>query len=336
MLTALQAGPMASGIGRREFITLLGSAAWPLTVQAQQPAMPVIGFLRSTSLAPFQNLVRAFGEGLKEAGFVDGQNVKIEYRYADNQRDRVPALVAELIRLPVAVLVVNSGAAAAAKAATTTIPIVFAAGADPVKEGLVASLNRPGGNITGVSWLGAEVAAKRLELLRQIVPKATTIGMLEDLSSPGTETERRDIQTAAQAMGLQLIIIDVSSDRDIETAIASFVQRGAGALLVGAGAFLTSKRQSIVALAARDAIPAMYVEREGVVAGGLMSYGPSQSEAYKQAGTYVGRILKGEKAAGLPVMQSTKFELVLNLKTAKALGLTVPTIMQMTADELIE
>src|ERR1700722_8670285 len=199
----LGAGQMAICIGRREFVAALGGAslAWPLAARAQQPALPVIGFLRSTSLAPFQSLVVAFGEGLKEAGFVDGQNVKIEYRYADNQRDRVPALVAELIRLPVAVLAVNSGAVAAAKAATTTIPIVFAAGADPVKDGLVASLNRPGGNITGVSWLGAQVGAKRLELLRQIVPKTTTIGMLEDLSSPGTEAERADEQGAGRGPG---------------------------------------------------------------------------------------------------------------------------------------
>jgi putative tryptophan/tyrosine transport system substrate-binding protein len=323
---------------RRDFITFVGGAAvaWPLGARAQQPAMPVVGFVRSTSLAPFQNLVAAFGDGLKEAGFVAGQNVAVEYRYAENQRDRLPALVAELLGIPVAVLVVNSGAAAAAKAATTTVPIVLVAGADPVKDGLVASLNRPGGNITGVSWLGAQVGAKRLELLRQIVPKATTIGMIEDLSSPGTEAERTDVQAAAQAIGLQLIIIHVNNDRDIETAIASFVQRGAGALLVGAGAFLTSKRESIAALVARNAIPAMYVEREGAVAGGLMSYGPSQSGAYRQAAIYVGRILKGEKPADLPIMQSTKFEFVLNLKTAKALGLTVPMIVQMTADEVIE
>jgi putative ABC transport system substrate-binding protein len=323
---------------RRDFITLVGGAAvaWPLGARAQQPAVPVIGFVRSTSLAPFQNLVAAFGDGLKEAGFVAGQNVAVEYRYAENQRDRLPALVAELLGIPVAVLIVNSGAAAAAKAATTTVPIVLVAGADPVKDGLVASLNRPGGNITGVSWLGAQVGAKRLELLRQIVPKTTTIGMLEDLDSPGTEAERTDVQAAAQAIGLQLIIIDVNNDRDIETAIASFVQRGAGALLVGAGAFLTSKREVVAALAARHAIPAMYVEREGAVAGGLMSYGPSQSGAYRQAAIYAGRIIKGEKPADLPIMQSTKFEFVLNLKTAKALGLTVPMIVQMTADEVIE
>jgi putative ABC transport system substrate-binding protein len=323
---------------RREFIALVGGAvvAWPLGAHAQQPAMPVVGFLRSTALVPFQSLVVAFGQGLKEAGFVAGENVAVEYRYADNHSDRLPALVADLIRLPVAVLVVNSGAASAAKAATTTVPIVFAAGADPVKDGLVASLNRPGGNITGVSWLGSQVGAKRLELLRQIVPKATTIGMLEDSKSPGTEAERSDVLAAARAIGLQLDIIDVSNDRDIETAFTSFVQRGTGALLVGAGAFLTSERVSIVALAARSAIPAMYVEREGTVAGGLLSYGPSQSEAYRQVGIYAGRILKGEKPADLPVMQSAKFEFVINLKTAKTLGLTMPMIMQMTADEVIE
>jgi putative ABC transport system substrate-binding protein len=322
---------------RRDFIALIGAAGtWPLIARAQEPALPVVGFLRSTSLAPFQNLVLTFGEGLKQAGFVVGQNVAIEYRYAENQRDRVPALVAELIRVPVAVIVVNSGAAAAAKAATTTVPIVFAAGDDPVKDGLVSSLNRPGGNITGVSWLGAQVGAKRVELLHQIVPKTKMIGMLEDLSSPAVESERKDVQAAAQAIGVQLIILDVGSDSDIETAIATFSQRGAGALLVGSGGFLTSKRESIAALAARHAIPAMYTTREGTVAGGLMSYGPSQSEAYRQAGIYTGRILKGEKPAELPVMQSTKFEFVINLKTAKALGLEVPMIVQMTADEVIE
>jgi putative tryptophan/tyrosine transport system substrate-binding protein len=329
---------MANNIARRQFISALGGAslAWPLAARAQQPAMPVIGFLRSTSLAPFQNLVVAFGQGLEAAGFVEGQNVAIEYRYADNQGDRLPALVAELIRLPVAVIVVNSGAAFAAKAATTTIPIVLAAGDDPVKDGLVASLNRPGGNITGVNWLAGQVGAKRLELLRQIVPKATTIGVLVNPSSPEAKEERKDVQAAAQAIGLQLNIIDVSSDRDIETAFDSFVQRGAGAVLVGAGAFLNSKRESIVVLAARHVIPAIYLQREAVVAGGLMSYGPSQSEAYRQAGIYAGRILKGEKPADLPVMQSTKLDFVINLKTAKALGLTVPMIMQMTADEVIE
>jgi putative ABC transport system substrate-binding protein len=323
---------------RRDFITLLGGAAavWPLAAGAQQPTMPVIGFLRSTSLAPFENLVSAFGQGLKEAGFVEQQNVAIEYRYADNQVDRLPALVADWIRRPVAVIVVNNAAALAAKAATTTVPIVFVLGGDPVTLGLVASLNRPGGNVTGVSWLGAQLGAKRLEMLRQIVAKTTTIGMLEDPTSADTEAERRDVQAAAQAIGLQLIIIDVSGDRDIEAAFAAFVQHGAGALLVAAGAFLTSKRESIVALAARHAIPAMYQVRETIVAGGLMSYGPSQTDAYHQAGIYAGRILKGAKPADLPVMQSTRFELVINLKTAKSLGLTIPPSLLAVADEVIE
>jgi putative ABC transport system substrate-binding protein len=243
--------------------------------------------------------------------------------------------VADLIRLPVAVIVVNSGAAFAAKAETTTVPIVFAAGDDPVKSGLVPSLNRPGGNITGVSWLGGLVGAKRLELLRRVVPKATTIAMLVQPNRPDTEPERKDVQAAALAIGLQLITLDVSSDRDIEPAFATLVQRGAGALLVGIGAYLNSKRESIITLASRYAIPAMYPLREEVVAGGLMSYGPSQSNAYHEAGIYVGRILKGEKPADLPVMQSTKFEFVLNLKTAKTLGLDLPMTIQLTADELI-
>jgi putative tryptophan/tyrosine transport system substrate-binding protein len=323
---------------RRDVIKgIAGSAAaWPLTAHAQQRATPIVGFLRSTSPALFQNLVVAFGQGLNEAGFVEGQNVAIEYRYADNQIDRLPVLVADLIRLPVAVIVVNSGAAFAAKAATTTIPIVLAAGDDPVKSGLVASLNRPGGNITGVTWLASRLGAKRFELLRQVVPKATTIAMLVDPNAPETESEGKDVQAAAQAIGLQLITFDVSSDRDIETAFATLVKGGAGALLVGAGAYLNSKRESIAALAARYAIPTMYLQREAVVAGGLMSYGPSQSNAYYQAGIYVGRILKGEKPGDLPVTQATKFEFAFNLKTAKTLGLDVPMIIQMTADEVIE
>ena len=244
--------------------------------------------------------------------------------------------MADLIRLPVAVIVVNSAAAFAAKAATTTVPIVLAAGDDPVRSGLVASLNRPGGNLTGVTWLAVSVGTKRLELLRQVVPKATTIAMLVQPNMPEAEPERKDVQAAAQAIGLKLITLNVSSDRDIETAFATLVQGGAGSLLVGAGAYLNSKRESLIALAARHAIPAMYLVREAVVAGGLMSYGPSQSNAYHQAGIYAGRILKGERPADLPVLQSTKFEFVLNLKTAKALGLDVPMIIQMTADEVIE
>jgi putative ABC transport system substrate-binding protein len=322
---------------RRDFITLLGSAAaWPLGAHAQQPATPVIGFLRSTSLAPFQNLVTAFGQGLKEAGFVEGKNVAIEYRYADNQIDRLPVLVAELIRRPVAVIVGNSPSAAAAKAATTTIPIVFADGADPVSDGLVANFNRPGGNVTGVVFFDVQVGAKRLELLRQLVPNATTIGVLVNPDYPAAAAERTDLQAAAIALGQQLIILDVSSDRDVETAFATFVQRGAGALLVGGSAFLTSNRERLVALAARHGLPASHSQREFAVAGGLMSYGTSITDAYRQVGIYAGRILKGEKPGDLPVMQSTKFEFVLNLKTAKTLGLTVSNQMQLLADEVIE
>jgi ABC-type uncharacterized transport system substrate-binding protein len=323
---------------RREFITLLGgtAVAWPFAARAQQPTMPVVGFLRSATLADVPHWVAAFRQGLKEAGFVEGQNVAIEFRSADNQLDRLPALVADLIRQPVAVIVGNTDAALAAKAATTTVPIIFASGSDPVRDGLVASLNRPGGNVTGLVYFAAVLGAKRLELLRQLVPGATTIAVLVNPNTPLTEAERKDVQAAAQAIGQQLIIFDISSDRDIETAFAAFVQRGAGALLVGTGGFLNSNRERIAAIANRHALPASYSQREGVVAGGLMSYGPSISDAYRQAGIYSGRILNGEKPADLPVIRSTKFELVLNLKTAKALGLTIPPSLLVAADEVIE
>jgi putative ABC transport system substrate-binding protein len=294
---------------RREFITLLGgAAAWPLAARAQQSGTPVIGFLRSAPFIDVPHFVNAFRRGLKETDYVEGQNVAIEFRSADNQRDRLPALVADLLGRPVSVIVADNVAALAAKAATKTIPIVFAGGGDPVQEGLVASLNRPGGNVTGVNFFAGVLGPKRLELLLQLVPKATTIAVLVNPNTTETEAERRDVQAAAQAIGRQLIIFDVSSDRDIELAFATFAQRGAGALLTGSGGFLNSKRERLVALAARHRLPAAYAVREAVVAGGLMSYGPSVTDAYHQVGVYTGRILKGEKPADLPVMQSTKFE----------------------------
>jgi len=320
---------------RREFIAGLGSAAaWPLAAWAQQPAMPVIGFLRSTSPAP--SLASAFRQGLKEIGYVEGQNVAIEYLFAEDQLDRLPALVANLIGRRAAVIVGNNNSALAAKAATATVPIVFGTGSDPVRDGLVTSFNRPGGNVTGVVFFAAVLGAKRLGLLRELVPKATTIAMLVNPNSPDTEAERKDVQAAAQAIGQQLIIVDVNSERDMETAFATFAQRGVGALLAGTGAFLNSHGDRLVELAARYALPTCYALREPVAAGGLMSYGPSITEAYRQVGIYAGRILKGEKPGDLPVIQSTKFDFVINLKTAKALGLDVPPTLLALTDEVIE
>jgi putative ABC transport system substrate-binding protein len=324
---------------RRDLLTLIGGAAAagavPIAARAQQP-MPVVGFLRSTSLAPFQSLVTTFRQGLKEAGFVEGQNVAVEYRYADNQVDRLPGLAAELIRRPVAVIAANNLGALAAKAATTTVPIVFVTGGDPVQEGLVGSLNRPGGNVTGISFFAGVLGAKRLDLLRQFVPKATTIGMLVNPNSADTEAERADVMTAAQTSGQQLIILDVSSDRDIDAAFPTFVQRRVGALLVGTGAFLSSHRTRVIALAARHAMPAMYSSRDIVAAGGLMSYGSNIADGYRGAGVYTGRILKGEKPSDLPVMRSTKLDFAINLKTAKARGLEFHPQLLATADEVVE
>ena len=321
---------------RRTFIASLGGAvALPFAARAQQ-AMPVIGFLRPSSLNDSKNFVASFRQGLKETGFVEGQNVALEYRYADNQGDRLPALAAELIRRPVAVLATASSAALVAKAATTTVPILFTGGGDPVRQGLVTSLNRPGGNVTGVTFLAGQLGTKRLELLRQIVPKATTVGVLVIPNFTESEDERRDLQTAAQIIGQQLIVFDVSNERDIDQAFASFAQRGVGAVVVGSGAFLTSKRNEVVALAARHALPASYSLREFADAGGLMSYGTSITDAYRQIGVYAGRILKGEKPGDLPVLQSSKFEFVINLKTAKALGLEFHPQLLATADEVIE
>jgi putative ABC transport system substrate-binding protein len=284
---------------RRDFITALGSTAvvWPLAARAQQPAMPVIGFLRSTSLGDATGLITAFRQGLEDAGFVEGQNVAVEYHSAENDHDRLATLVSDLIHRPVAVIVGNVVAAVAAKSATTTVPIVFTIGSDPVAAGLVASLNRPGGNVTGVSFLAAELGSKRLELLRQLVPRSTRIAVIANPDNPDAETERRDVQAAAQAQGQQLIMFDVSNERDVETAFATFVQRGAGALYAGTGAFLNSHRNQVVALADRHRFPAIYALWEFVAAGGLMSYAPSITEAYRQTGVYAGRILKGREAS---------------------------------------
>jgi putative tryptophan/tyrosine transport system substrate-binding protein len=324
---------------RREFITLVGGAAsWPLTTYAQSRSMPVIGFLRTTSVADSAHLVAGLRQGLKETGFVEGQDVAVEYRYAENQPGRLPSLVADLIGRQVVVLVASGGDVAprAAKVATPTIPILFAMGGDPVAAGLVASLNRPGGNVTGVVFFAGSLGMKRLELLRQLVPAATTIGLLVTPNSPETETERRDIEAAAQATGCQLVIHDASSEYEIGTAFEIFVQRGAGALLVGSGPFFNSNRERLATLAARHALPASYSLREYAVAGGLMTYGASISDAYRQLGRYAGRILKGERPADLPVMRATKIELVINVKTAKALGLEVPPTLLALADEVIE
>ena len=316
---------------RRAFITLIGgAAAWPLAARAQQPVMPVVGFLPSSL-----GFMTAFRQGLKEAGFVEGQDVAIEYRSAEDQ-SRVPLLVADLLRRQVALIVGNTPAALAAKAATTTVPIVFVIGLDPVRVGLVANLNRPGGNVTGVSFISAELGAKQLGLLRELRPGATRIAVLVDPKWPLTETFVSEVRAAASAMGQQIEVLYVSSDREIESAFTTLIQRGAGALHVGVGAFLASQRELIAALAARHRIPAIYVLREWVAAGGLMSYGTSVNDAYRLAGIYAGRILKGEKPGDLPVLLPTKFELVINVKTAKALGLEIPDKLLALADEVIE
>jgi len=323
---------------RRDFIALSGGAAvvCPLTVRAQQPARPVIGFLRSSTAADSMRLVRAFRESLKSIGYDEGQNVEIEYRYAENRHDRLAALAADLVRRPVTVIVGNTISALAAKAATAKVPIVFVTGSDPVADKLVASLNRPSGNVTGVVFFSGVLAAKRLELIRQLVPKAQAIAALVYPNTLESQAERTELEAAAQAIGQRLEVVDVSSAREIDPAFATFVRRGAGALLVGSGAFLYSHRQLIIGLAARHALPAIYALSEFVAAGGLMSYAASITDGYRQAAIHVGRILKGEKPAEMPVMRSTKFEFVVNLKTAKVLDLVVPDTLLVAATEVIE
>jgi putative ABC transport system substrate-binding protein len=331
---------MIAPIKRREFITAVGgAAAWPLAARAQQqPAMPVIGFLHGASPAPFAHLVAAFRQGLGEMDYVEGRNVAIEFRWAEGQYDRLPELAVDLDRRRVAVIVATGGeqAGIAAKRATATIPIVFTSGDDPVKLGLVASLSRPGGNATGVSILTAQMETKRIGLLRELVPAATRIAVLANPAYRSTDVQLKEVEEAARTLGLQIEILRASSESDLDAAFARLPELKVGALQVCADPFFNSRRDQIVALAARHALATIYEQREFAVAGGLASYGTSLTDAYRQIGIYAGRILKGDKPADLPVMQSTKFDLVLNLKTAKALGLTVPDKLLALADEVIE
>jgi putative tryptophan/tyrosine transport system substrate-binding protein len=324
---------------RREFLGVLGTAAaWPLAARAQQGATPVVGFLNSGSPGSFPHNVREFHQGLREAGFVEGRNVAIEYGWAEDRTDRLPAMAADLVRRQVVVIFANGPAALPAKAATATIPIVFATAADPVEVGLVGSLNRPGGNLTGVTTLNVEVGPKQLQLLHELVPSAKIIAVLVNPNSPGAEVQTRDLPMVAGGLGLQLHVLHASAERDVEAAFANLLQLRAGALMIAQDAFFGSQSQSaqLATLTVRYAVPAIHTLREFTAAGGLMSYGASFMDAYRLAGLYTGRILKGEKPGELPVQQATKLKLIINLKTAKALGLEVPPTLLARADEVIE
>ncbi len=322
---------------RREFITLLGGAVvvWPLAARAQQ-TMPVVGFLRSTPAGPFAHLVAAFRRGLSEVGYVEGKNIAIEQRWADNQLDQLPNLAADLVRHQAAVIVGNAPAVAAARTAAATLPIVFVIGGDPVAQGLVTSLNRPGGNLTGVTFFGNSLGAKRLGILRELVPGTSVIATLIDPNFPEAVDESRQVEEAGSIIGQKIVPVNASSEREFDAAFTSIVQAGAGALVVIGSPFFTSKSRTLIALSVRHAIPTIYDIREYVAAGGLISYSASFTDAYGQAGNYIGRILKGEKPADLPVQQPATFELAINLKTAKTLGLTIPPSLLTRADEVIE
>jgi putative tryptophan/tyrosine transport system substrate-binding protein len=324
---------------RREFITLLGSVgAWPLAARGQQPPMPVIGFLNTQSPESIPHWMAAFRQGLKETGFVEDQNVAVEYRWAKGQYDRLPELAADLVRRQVAVVAATGGEPSpqAAKAATQTIPIVFTANGDPVAEGLVASLNRPGGNATGITIFGPAAVTKRVQLLHELVPQAATIAYLMNPNDPNAEAEMRAAETAAMSLGKEMLTFRASSEGEFEVAFATMVQQRRDALLVASDVFFLSRRDQLASFAARYRIPAIYYLREFAEAGGLITYGNRLPDAYRQVGIYVGRILKGEKPGDLPIQQSTKFDLVINLKTAKALGIEIPISMQLLADEIIE
>jgi putative ABC transport system substrate-binding protein len=332
---------MAVHIRRREFIFTLGgaAAAWPLAARAQQPTTPVVGFLSSASPGLYEHRVRPFRQGLKEAGFVEGQSVEIDYRWAEGQHDRLPALAAQLVQRRVAVIVAAGGtpSAVAAKAATATIPIVFGVAVDPVEIGLVASLSRPGGNVTGVANLNVEVGPKRLELLHELLPSVTVIAVLVNPASPAiADPFVQGMQAASRTLGLQLHVLHASTERDFDTVFATLVQLRAGALVVGPDVFFNARAEQLAALTLRHAVPAIFQYRRYVAAGGLLSYGSDETDYYRLVGVYTGRILKGEKPADLPVQQATKVVLIINLKTAKALGLTVPLSLLGRADEVIE
>jgi putative tryptophan/tyrosine transport system substrate-binding protein len=328
---------MTVAIGRRELLAALGgAAAWPLAARAQQAAMPVVGFLDPTSPDTFAHRLLGFRQGLKETGYVEGENVAIVYRFADNQADRLPELAADLVRRQVAVIATLATGALAAKAATTTTPIVFLLAEDPVKIGLVASLARPGGNLTGINFLSAELAAKRLELVRELVPAATRVSVLVNPTGPNFESTLRDAQSAARTIGFEIQVLNAGSSREINAAFATFVRERPDALFIDIDPFFTSRRVQLVHLASHHRMPATYPGRQFAEVGGLMSYGSNLTDAWRQVGVYTGRVLKGAKPADLPVAQATKFELVINLQTARMLGLTVPDKLLALADEVIE